>query len=81
MKRLSEENRIKVAEGKMVETEYLEEAEKDQHSELASPVDRRSDSASDWVNQALEILKGPEVLPFSSKFANCINAESGSHQH
>ena len=43
MERLNEENCINVAEAKMVETEYLEESEIDQHLELASSVDRRSD--------------------------------------
>ena len=43
MERLIEENCIKVAEAKMVETEYLEESEVDQHLELASSVDCRSD--------------------------------------
>ena len=81
MERLSEENRIKVAEAKMVETEYLEETEIDQHLELASSVDRRSDRVNDWVNHALENQKRPEVVPSSSKFATCINKESGSHQH
>ena len=54
MERLSEENRIKVAEAKVVETEYLEESEIDQHLELASSVDRRSDRVNDWVDHALE---------------------------
>ena len=81
MERLSEENRIKVAEAKMVETEYLEESEIDQHLELASLVDRRSDRVNDWVDHALENQKGPKVVPSSSKFENCINIESGSHQH
>ena len=81
MERLSEENRIKVAEAKMVETEYFEESEIDQHLELASSVDRRSDRVIDWVDHALENQKGPEVVPSSSKFATCINIESGSHQH
>ena len=81
MERLSEENRIKVAEAKMVETEYLEESEIDQHLELASSVDRRSDRVNDWVDHALENQKGPKVVPSSSKFENCINIESGSHQH
>ena len=81
MERLSEENGIKVAEAKMVETEYLEESEIDQHLELASSVDRRSDRVNDWVDHALENQKGPKVVPSSSKFENCINLESGSHQH
>ena len=81
MERLSEENRIKVAEAKMVETEYLEESEIDQHLELASSVDRRSDRVNDWVDHALENQKGPKVVPSSSKFENCINMVSGSHQH
>ena len=81
MERLSEENRIKVAEAKMDETEYLEESEIDQHLELASSVDCRSDRLNDWVDHALENQKGPKVVPSSSKFENCINIESGSHQH
>ena len=81
MERLSEENRIIVAEAKMVETIYLEESEIDQHLELASSVDRRSDRVNNWVDHALENQKGPEVVPSSSKFATCINTESGSHQH
>ena len=81
MERLSEENRIKVAEAKMVETEYLEESEIDQHLELAPSVDRRSDRVNDWVDHALENQKGPEVVPSSSKFETCINTESGSHQN
>ena len=44
----------------MVETECLEEAEVDQHLELASSVDRRSDRVKDWVDHALENQKGPE---------------------
>ena len=52
--RLSEENRVKVAEAKMAETEYLEVSEKDQHLELASSVDCRSDRVNDWVDHALE---------------------------
>ena len=78
MERLSEENRIKVAEAIMVETEYREESKIDQ---LASSVDRRSDRVNDWVDHALENQKGPEVVPSSSKFATCINTESGSYQH
>ena len=74
MERLSEENRIKVAEAKMVKTEYLEEFEIDQHLELASSVDRRSDRVNDWVDHALENRKGPEVVPSSSKFETCICA-------
>ena len=54
MERLSEENGIKVAEAKMVEIEYLEESEIDQHLEQASSVDRRSDRVNDWVDHALE---------------------------
>ena len=81
MKRLSEENRIKVAQANIVEIEYLEEAEIDQHLELAFSVDRRSDSVNDWVDDALENQKVNEVVPSSLKFANCINTESGSHQH
>ena len=81
MERLSEENRIKVAVAKKVETEYLKESETDQHLELASSADRRSDTVNDWVNHALENQKGPEVVPSSSKFETCINIESGSHQH
>ena len=81
MERLSKENLIKVAEAKMVETEYLEESEIDQHFELASSVDRRSDRVNDWVDHALENQKGPKVVPSSSKFENCISIESGSHQH
>ena len=81
MELLSEEKRIKVAEAKMVETEYLEESEIDQHLELVSSVDRRSDRVNDWVDHALENQKGPEVVPSSSKFETCINIESGSHQH
>ena len=81
MERLSEENRIKVAEAKMVETEYLEESEIDQHLELASSVDRRSDRANDWVIYALENQKGPEVVPSSSRFETCLNIENGSHQN
>ena len=81
MERLSEENRIKVAEAKMVETEYLEQSEIDQHLVLASSVDRCSDRAIDWVDHALENQKGPEVVPSSSKFEFCINIESGSHQN
>ena len=81
MERLSEENCIKVAEAKMVETEYLEESEINQHLELASSVDRRSDRVNDWVDHALENQKGPEVVPSSSKFETCINIESGSHQN
>ena len=65
----------------MVETEHLEESETDQHLELASSVDRRSGKINDWVDHALENQKGPEVAPSSSKFATCINTESGSHQH
>ena len=80
MERLSEENHIKLAEAKMVETEYLEESEIDQHLELASSVDRRSDKVNDWVDHALENQKGPKVVPFS-KFENFLNIESGSHQH
>ena len=78
--RKEQEYRINVAEAKMVETEYLEEFEIDQHLELASSVDRRSDRVNDWVDHALENQKGPEVIPSSSKFATCINTESGSHQ-
>ena len=81
IERLSEENCIKVAEAKMVETEYLEESEIDQHLELASSVDRRSDRVNDWVDHALENQKGPEVVPSSSKFETCINIESHSHQN
>ena len=81
MERLSEENRIKVAEAKMLKTEYLKESEIDQHLELASSVDRRSDRVIDWVDHALENQKGPEVVPSSSKFETCINIENGSHQH
>ena len=81
MEPLSEENCIKVAESKMLETEYLEETEIDRHLELVSSVDRRSDRVNDWVDHALEIQKGPEVVPSSSKFATCINTESCSHQH
>ena len=81
MERLSKENRIKVAEAKMVETEYLEESEIDQHLELASSVNRRSDRVNDWVDRALENQKGLKVVPSSSKFETCINIESGSHQH
>ena len=57
MERLSKENRIKVAEAKLVKTEYLEESEIDQHLELASSVDRRSDRVNDWVDHALENQK------------------------
>ena len=39
---------------KMVEIEYLEESEIDQHLEQASSVDRRSDRVNDWVDHALE---------------------------
>ena len=83
MERLSKENRIKVAEAKMVETEYLEESEIDQHQhlELASSVDRRSDRVNDWFDHTLENQKRPEVVPSSSKFETCINIESGSHQN
>ena len=81
MERLSEENRIKVAEAKMVETDHLEESEIDQHLELASSVDRHSDRVNDWVDHALENQKGPEVVPSSSKFETYINLESGSHQN
>ena len=54
MERLSKENRIKVAQAKMVEIEYLEEAEIDQHLELPSSVDRRSERVNDWVDHKLE---------------------------
>ena len=57
MERLSEENRIKVAEAKIVGIEYLEESEIDQHLELASSVDRRSDRVNDWVDHTLENQK------------------------
>ena len=43
MDRLNEENQIKVAEAKNVETEYHEVTEIDQHLELCSSVDRRSE--------------------------------------
>ena len=43
----------------MVETEYLEESEIDQHLELSSSVHRRSDRVNDWVDHALENQKGP----------------------
>ena len=72
MERSSEETCINVAEAKMIETDYLEESEINQHLELASSVDRRSDR----LNQ-----KGHKVVPSSSKFATCKNTESGSHQH
>ena len=65
----------------MVESEYLEEAEIDQHLELASSVDQCSVRVLDWVDHALENQKGPEIVPSFSKFATCINIESGSHQH
>ena len=81
MERLSEENHFKVAVAEMVETEYLEESEIDQHLQLASSVDRRSDRVNDWVDHAVENQKGFEVVPSSSKFATCIYTESGSHQH
>ena len=81
MERLSEKNCIKVAEAKLVETEYLDESEIDQHLDLASSVDCRSHRVNDWVDHAIENQKGPEVVPSSSKFATCINTESGSHQH
>ena len=81
MERFSAENRIKVAEAKMVETEYLEESEIDHHLELASSDDRRSDRVNDWVDHALENQKRPEVVPSSSKFETYINKESGSHQN
>ena len=81
MKRLSEENCITVAEAKMVETECLEESEKDQHLELASSVSRRSDRVNDLIDHALENQKGPVVVPSSSKFATCEITESGLHQH
>ena len=68
MERLSKENRIKVAEAKMVETEYLEKSEIDQYLELASSVDHPSDRVNEWVDHALENQKGPEVVPSSSKF-------------
>ena len=64
----------------MFETEYLEESEIEQHLELASSVDCRSDRVNDWVDHALENQKGPKVVPSSSKFETCINIESGSHQ-
>ena len=51
MERLSEENCMKVAEAKMVETECLEESENDQHLELASSVDCRSDRVNDWIRK------------------------------
>ena len=81
MERLSEKNCIKVAEAKLLETEYLEESEIDQHLDLASSVDCLSHRVNDWVDHAIENQKGPEVVPSSSKFATCINTESGSHQH
>ena len=62
MERLSKENCNKVAEAKMVETEYLKKAEIDQHLELASSVNRRSARVNDWVDHALENQKGPEIV-------------------
>ena len=38
----------------MVKIEYLEEAEIDQHLELPSSVDRRSERVNDWVDHKLE---------------------------
>ena len=61
MERLNEENCIKVAEAKMVKTEYLEESEIDQHLELLSSVDCRSDRVNDLVDHSLKNQKGPEV--------------------
>ena len=68
MKRLSEENRIQVAEAKIVQTEYLEEAEKDQHLELLSLVDCTK-RVNDWVHHALEKQIEPDIVPFPLKFA------------
>ena len=62
MERLSKENCNKVAEAKMVETEYLKEAEIDQHLELASSVNRRSARVNDWVDHSLENQKAPEIV-------------------
>ena len=65
----------------MVETEYLQMSEIDQHFELASSVDLPSDRVIDWVDHALENQKEPGLVPSSSKFATCMNIESGSHQY
>ena len=54
MKKLSKENRINVAETKMVETGYFEETETDKHLELASSVERQSERTNDWVDHALK---------------------------
>ena len=78
MERVSEENRIKVAEAKMVETVYLEESEIDQHLELAPSVDRRSDRLNDWVDHALERTRGSSVF---FEVCNLYKYKSGSHQH
>ena len=78
MERVSEENRIKVAEAKMVETVYLEESEIDQHLELAPSVDRRSDRVNDWIDHALERTRGSSVF---FEVCNLYKYKSGSHQH
>ena len=81
MERLSEKNRIKVAEAKTIENGYLKESEMDQHLELSSSLDRLSERVSNWVDQEIENQKGPELVPSYLKFATRINRESGKHQH
>ena len=39
-----------MAEAEVVETEYFEETEIDQHLELSYSVDRRSEKVNDWVD-------------------------------
>ena len=65
----------------MVETEYFEETEIDQHLELSLSVDRCSERANEQVDHALENQKGPEVVSSSSKFVTGINTESSRHQN
>ena len=59
MEHVSEENRIKSAETKIIETEYLKEPDLDQHLQLSSRIDRCSERVEDWVGHALENQKGP----------------------
>ena len=39
-----------MAEAEIVETEHFEETEIDQHFELSSSFDRRSERVNDWVD-------------------------------
>ena len=66
MERLSKEKRIKVAEAKIAETEYLEKTEIDRHIKLFLSVDRRSERVHDWVDHALENQEGFTEVATSS---------------